>query len=166
MKHKVMTTMLALVLVAGFAASVASAQNQDLHGSGYLSLTKKCPKLATEGYCSVTTSYLEAIPVGSKIYYVTGQAMTKPPISDQPVAPTPIPPNMLDSNIVLYVSPGNWAVGRCTLDYTTPFPFTGLCTLSGGAGQFAGFHARVDVSFEGGWKWEGTYSFNPEQSRR
>jgi hypothetical protein len=187
MKNKFMTTIFALVLVAGFAASVAvSAENDgDLHGSGDLYVKKECSKLARWGYCSILESSLESlIPVGAKIFYVTSQAMTNPPTSNPPVAPTAIPPGMMDRNVVLYVSPGNWAVGRCTVDsavpVTPPRTQSGMCTLSDGAGSFAGFNARVDVSWiwDGVWppppnnlslveyKWEGTYSFNPEQSRK
>ena len=71
-----------------------------------------------------------------------------------------VPSGMLDSNIVLDAGGGNGAVGRCTLDFSTE---RGLCTLSDGTGQLAGFTARVDVSHLGGtlWALNGTYSFNP-----
>ena len=69
---------------------------------------------------------------------------------------------MLDSNIVLYVGYGNWAVGRCTLNTDGN---TGLCTLSDGVGPLAGISARVNVSSLGPnygdgavYSWEGTYS--------
>ena len=100
------------------------------------------------------------MPLGTQIYYVT----------PQPSAP----PSMLDRNIVLYVDENNWAVGHCTLSFLTG---RGLCTLSDGIGDFAGFNARVDVlSLWDGviplnssaylYSWTGTYSFNPEQSRK
>ena len=154
MKHKVMSILFALVLVSGFAASVAAAQDQDLYGSGDLILTKNCSTYP----CRVTASNLAAIPLDTQIYYTTPAA---PPM-----------PSMLDKNIVLYVDQDNWAVGRCTLSFVTGH---GLCTLSDGIGQFAGFQARVNVSvfvtsqgeFDfANYSWEGTYSFNPEQSRK
>ena len=75
--------------------------------------------------------------------------------------PAGIPAFGLDSNVVLDAGNGNRAMGRCTLDATTG---TGLCTFGDGTGQFAGFHARVDVSYLGGadFAWDGTYSFSPD----
>jgi hypothetical protein len=71
---------------------------------------------------------------------------------------------MLDSNVVLDAGNGNRAVGRCTLDGTTGL---GLCTFSDGLGRFAGFQARVDVTYTGGADWElnGTYSFERVHDR-
>jgi hypothetical protein len=65
---------------------------------------------------------------------------------------------MLDSNVVLYVDVGNWAVGRCTLDATN----LGLCTFSDGVGPLAGFHARVAVAPASGndYTWKGPYWFD------
>jgi hypothetical protein len=72
-----------------------------------------------------------------------------------------VPAGMLDSNVVMVVGTGDWAVGRCTLDLTTGL---GRCTFSDGTGQLTGFKARVDVSFLGGanYAWDGTYSFARE----
>ena len=41
----------------------------------------------------------------------------------------------------------------------------GLCTFSDGTGRFAGFQARIDVSYLGGpnYAWDGTYSFEPDR---
>jgi len=68
----------------------------------------------------------------------------------------------LDSNVVLYVGTGDWAVGRCTLDLGTGL---GLCTFSDGTGRLTGFQARVDVTYTGGvnYRWDGAYSFGEEQ---
>ena len=84
---------------------------------------------------------------------------------DQPLWATVTPPTLeggyiaLDSNVVLWVSTDDWAVGRCTLGPT----FSGICTFSDGTGQLTGFHARVNVSPIGGtlYSWQGTYSFRP-----
>ena len=40
----------------------------------------------------------------------------------------------------------------------------GQCTLSGGTGTLDGIHARVDVSYVGGydWAWDGTYRFRED----
>jgi hypothetical protein len=84
--------------------------------------------------CTITSSNIEQIGVGSKVFY------------DQAAG---IPAGLLDSNVVLDDGTGNRAVGRCTLDLATGH---GLCTFSDGTGQFTGFEARVDVSYSGGSK--------------
>ncbi len=98
-------------------------------------------------YCTIESSDLEEIKAGSTVYY------------DQVGN---VPTGMLDSNVVLSVGTGDWAVGRCTLDLTTNL---GLCTFSDGTGPLTGFSARVDVSFDkstGLYHWDGTYRFSPE----
>ena len=97
-------------------------------------MTKECSKYtgAAGSYCTITSSNLAAIQVGSKVFY------------DQAAG---VPIGLLDSNVVLDAGTGEWAVGRCTLDLATGL---GLCTFSDGTGQFAGFHARVGVSYLGG----------------
>jgi hypothetical protein len=158
MKHttlktlKVMTTIfaLALVLVAGFVtlslstgvASVsASGRDRELH------VTKECSEYTGEAgsFCTITSSNLARIKVGSRIYY------------DQAAG---IPTGLLDSNVVLDAGNGNRAVGRCTLDLTTGL---GLCTFSDGTGRLTGFHARADVSCPNSvvCTVDGTYSFSP-----
>ena len=155
MKFKVMTTIFALVLVAGFvalalslspgAASASSARNGDLH------VTKECSKYtgAAGDYCTITGSNLDAIAVGSKVYY------------DQAAG---TPGGLLDSDVVLDAGNGNRAVGHCTLDLGNYF---GLCTFSDGTGEFTGFSARVVVA-PAGWPnfdWDGTYRFTPKSER-
>jgi hypothetical protein len=144
MKFKVMTTIFALVLVASVSAD--SQRNGDLH------VTKECSQYtgAAGSFCTITSSNIPEIKVGSKVVY--GQAAG-------------IPAGMLDSNVVLEVGAGNWAVGRCTLDLGTGL---GLCTFSDGTGPLAGFQARVDVSppTDGkNWHWTGTYRFSPQPDR-
>ena len=51
------------------------------------------------------------------------------------------------SNVVFDAGSGDWAVGRCTLDFSTGL---GLCTFSDGTGPLTGFHARVNLSPAGG----------------
>jgi hypothetical protein len=138
---------LALVLVAG-AASVSAQSGRN----GQLHVTKECSKYtgAAGSFCTITSSNLPEIKVGSKVIY------------DQSAG---IPAGMLDSNVVLDAGNGNRALGRCTLDLSNGL---GLCTFSDGTGQFTGFSARVDVSppTDGvNWHWEGTYSFSPEPGR-
>ena len=137
--------LLTLVLVAGFVgvASVSASDGRN----GQLHIQKDCTGYIGNagGHCTVTLSNLAELPAGANIFY------------DQAAG---VPTGMLDSNIVLDAGNGNRAVGRCTLDFSTGL---GLCTLSDGTGQLAGFTARVNVSFLGGklWAWDGTYSFSP-----
>ena len=154
MQFKTMTTPFALALVAGLVAltlalstgvasvSAFSERRRDLH------VTKECSQYTGKAgsFCTITSSNLAAIAVGSKVSY------------DQAAG---IPTGLLDSNVVLDAGNGDRAVGRCTLDLTTGL---GLCAFSDGTGQFTGFHARVDVSYLGGvdYAWDGTYSFSPE----
>ena len=148
MKRKAFVTsiaLLALVLVAGFVG--AGSVSADDGRNGQLRIQKDCTGYAGNAgdHCTVTLSNFAKIPTGSHIFY------------DQAAG---VPAGILDSNIVLDAGRGNRAVGRCTLDSSTGL---GLCTLSDGTGQLAGFTARVDVSYLGGtlFAWNGTYSFNP-----
>ena len=142
-----------LVVIAGFVAlilalstgatSISASERNRKHRQ--LHATKNCKDNtgAAGSFCTITSSSLPEIKVGSKVLY------------DQAAG---IPAGMLDSNIVLDAGDGNRAVGRCTLDFATHL---GLCTVSDGTGDLAGFHARVDVTYLGGrdWAWDGTYSF-------
>jgi hypothetical protein len=116
-------------------------RNGDLH------ITKECSayNYLAGAYCTITSSNIAAIPVGATVNY--DQASN-------------VPVGMLDSNVVIEVATGDWAVGRCTLDNSTG---AGLCTFSDGVGQLAGFNARVSVSYLGGpnFGWVGTYGFAP-----
>lgn len=151
MKFKVTTTIFALVLVAGFvaltlslstgaaSASAASTKKGDLH------VTKECSEYtgAAGDFCTITSSDLAAIAVGSKVIYDQAANFAA---------------GFVDTDVVLDAGAGNRAVGHCTLDLGTGF---GLCTFSDGTGQFTGFHARVDVSPfpDSVWHWDGTYSY-------
>jgi len=132
------------LVALALSLSTVSAQSGR---NGQVHIQKDCSDNdgSAGGHCTVVVSNLAEIPVSSTIYY------------DQSAG---VPTGLLDSNIVLDAGNGNKAVGRCTLDFSTA---RGLCTLSDGIGQLAGFTARVDVSFVGGtlWSWNGTYSFNP-----
>ena len=92
-------------------------------------------------YCTVTSSNVPAIRVGTKIFYAQAGA----------------PDGSLDSDVILYAGPGNTATGHCTVDPAG----SGRCTLSGGTGTLDGIRARVVVSYLGGFDfaWDGTYRF-------
>jgi hypothetical protein len=118
---------------------------------GELHLTKECSQWDGQAgqFCTFTASNLAAIPVGSRI------------VVDQAAG---IPAGMLDSNVVIEAGPGDWAVGRCTLDLTT---LIGLCNFTDGVGALRGFTARVNATFAGGvsFNYDGTYSFRQEPDR-
>ncbi len=125
---------------------------------GQIHVQKVCPAATFTGvpgsFCTITGSDLAAIPADvTHVYY------------DEP-GPLPIGAvAFLDSKVVIYVGPGNWASGRCTVDYSTGL---GLCTVSDGIGTLAGFNARIDVRIDyvtGVTHWDGTYSFNPLPAR-
>ena len=110
-------------------------------------MTKECSAYTglAGSFCTITSSNLDAIEVGSRIVYGRAAGATS-----------------LDSDIVLDPpGPGNnTAVGHCALDFATGL---GLCTFSGGTGKFTWFHASANVSYLGGpnWAWDGTYRFSP-----
>lgn len=128
-----------VALTLGAASlSASSLRHRKLH------VTKDCLGYTGEAgsFCTITSSNLPAIAVGSKVFYF--QAL---------VAST----GLLDSNVVLDAGNGNRAVGRCTLDLVTNLA---LCTFTGGTGKFTGFQARVDGSGDfANYHWDGTYNF-------
>jgi len=142
---------LALALVAGFAALTLSlSPSASVSAASPLSglhVTKECAAYtgAAGDFCTITSSDLAAIAVGSTVTYA------RAPDWDA---------HQLNSNIVLDDGAGNTAVGHCRLNLTTGL---GQCTFSGGTGELTGFHARVAVSNLGGpnFAWDGTYSFSP-----
>ena len=153
MRLNVKTISFALILIAGVATLLLSNEVIAVSASnaqkGHLHATKDCTDY--HGYagqsCTIKSSNLGEIKVGSTVTY------------DQNAG---IPVGLLDSNVVLDAGHGNRALGRCTVDFETKL---GLCTFSDGTGQFAGFHARVEVSpptsKDPYWHWDGTYSFRP-----
>jgi hypothetical protein len=119
---------------------------------GDLHAVKECSQYngAPGAFCTFTSSNFALITPGTRVYY------------DQAAG---IPAGLLDSNVVLDAGAGNRALGRCTLD---PATGTGLCTFSDGIGEFAGFQARLEVSYLGGpnYAWDGTFSFDHDSDRR
>ena len=150
MRLKNAITRSCVMLVGGVAALTLSMNAGTAWASegrsGELHVTKECSqdKGNPGDFCSITYSSLTEITVGAKVFY------------DQAIN---IPKGLLDSNVVLDSGNGNRALGRCTLDLTTGL---GLCTFSDGTGDFAGFHARVQVDCRSGCRWDGRYSFKPE----
>ena len=129
----------ALVTAAGISVAVATASSPR---SGELHVTKECSEFdgGPGAFCTITSSNLKAIKVGSKVIYF--QASTGA---------------TFDSDLALVVGAGDYALGHVTLDATG----SGLVTLSGGAGDFSSFRAKVRVSTKDGlnFAWDGRYSF-------
>jgi len=135
-------------ILAPSAASLSASSPR----SGDLHVTKQCGFTSAAGpFCTITSSNLKAIELGSKILYLQPADLGTP----------------LGSDIILYPpGPGNnTAFGHCALNFATGI---GLCTFSGGTGKFTWFHASVVVSRVGEpvlrtWRWDGTYSFSPRE---
>lgn len=139
-------TRFAIVAAVAFALVLAIPALASSPRSGTLHLTKECSEYAGQagGFCTITSSNLKAIPVGSKVIYKDAAGTA-----------------LLDTDIVLYTGPGNSAFGHVVLDPSTGY---GTVTLDGGTGQFTHFHAsQVDVTPLGwpNWAWDGSYSFSP-----
>ena len=143
-----------LVLTAGALSlaalvlfvSAASSHIRSPRGAKPLHLTKDCSGSTgvAGNFCTVRSSNVKALKVGSKIFYL--QAAGK---------------NELNSDTAIYAGPDNIAAGHCLLHFATGI---GLCTFSDGTGTLAGFHARVRVTHDSSisdlWHWDGTYSFS------
>ena len=112
--------------------------------SGDLHVTKECSayKGLAGDFCTITSSDIEEIVVGSKVIYAEAAGE-----------------GTLDTDVVLDAGSGNTATGHVVLDLAAD---KGTADFSGGAGTFAGFQAHADVSTDadGLWHWEGTYNFD------
>jgi len=130
------------VVAAGIAGTAGSATPR----SGALHVTKECSQYAglAGQYCTITSSNIPAIKVGSKVVYASAAG-----------DPTP---GQLNSDLIIDGPGNNTAYGHVVLDLST---FTGVVTFSGGTGEFRWFHARAIVSPLGwpNFAWDGTYSF-------
>ena len=134
------------LLVSSTAPAGVRSQAGNSPRSGALHATKECSQYNGQAgsFCTITSSNLNAIDVGSKVIYA------------QPAGAAG-----LDSDVVLYTGPGNSASGHVTLSFAT---LSGVVTFSGGTGKFSGFEASAIVTYNPTtnlWYWDGTYSFNP-----
>jgi len=154
-------SLMALVVAAGCSGrdtagptspavrSSAAALSNAFPRSGALHVTKECSEYTrlAGGFCTITSSNLDEIEVGSKVIYSSDRGAT-----------------VVDSDVTLDPpGPGNnKAFGHCRLDLATG---VGLCTFSGGTGKFEWFNASAAVSSLGrpNWAWNGTYSFSPHE---
>jgi hypothetical protein len=135
----------ALLVVLG-PASAASSTNQPLRATKAFHATKDCSGFTglVGAYCTIRSSNVKALKVGSKIFYVQEASKTA-----------------LDSDTIIYVKRGSVATGHCFLRSATG---VGLCTMSDGTGTLAGFRLRVrvtaDASVPSLYHWDGTYTFS------
>jgi hypothetical protein len=140
---KLFGLLLAIVVTGAVAAASSAANTASPPRSGALHVTKECSQYTGQAFsfCTITSSNIEEITVGSKVVYLQAPGSTS-----------------LDSDIVLVVGPGNYALGHVTLDFATG---TGEVRLAGGAGRFDSFRAKVAVAALGGpdWAWDGKYRF-------
>jgi hypothetical protein len=111
-------------------------------------VTKECSQFThlAGGFCTITSSNIKEIEVGSKVIYASAAGATS-----------------LDSDLALDL-PGlgnNAASGHVVLNFLT---LQGIVTFSGGTGKFTHFNAAVAVTHLTGpnWAWDGTYSFAPQ----
>jgi hypothetical protein len=138
--------LLAVVMVAAFATAGSASPR-----SGQLHVTKECSEFSglPGGFCTITGSNLDAIPVGVHVVY------TDPTFVGH------------DLRSHLYIDgPGNNdAYGYVVLQLPPdPTAWTGHLTFSGGTGWFSGFHASVFVDCRPDGSpctWDGTYNFTP-----
>jgi hypothetical protein len=136
-----------------YSGSLFTGRAVRMDNVGELQVTKDCSAFtgAAGGFCIIKSSNLAAIKSGSKIFYSQAAGT---------------PPGFLDSDVILDGGPGDRAIGHCTFDLGTN---RGLCTFTGGTGQFTGFQTHLDVSLVPGsagiYRLEGRYSFSPEAGR-
>jgi hypothetical protein len=115
-------------------------------------VTKECSQFTglADSFCTITSSNLPAITVGSRIVYLQAAGATA-----------------VDSDVILVVAPGDFALGHVVLNRVT---HRGVITFSGGTGKFTWFHARIvvtrDLSTPFGWFWNGDYRFSPGEATK
>jgi hypothetical protein len=129
------------ILALGALAPVASAASTPIP----LHITKDCSGYTGDkpSFCKIAVSNLDAIPPGSKIWYL-GPVLTNS--------------YFLSSNVRLDNDKGDTAIGYCIFQARTSI---GLCTFWAGTGKLVGFTAIADVTIdaEGLWHLDGTYYF-------
>jgi hypothetical protein len=133
--------LLAIVVTGAVAAASSAASTDSPSRRGALHVTKECSEFTGQAFsfCTITSSNVQALAAGSKVVYLQAPGTSS-----------------LDSDIVVVVGPGKFALGHVKLDLATG---TGDVTLSGGIGPFRSFHAKADVTPLGGpdWAWDGAY---------
>jgi hypothetical protein len=135
------------VVVAGSLVAASSARNSGEHStlrSGTLHVKKECSEYTGEPgglFCTVYSSNLKVIAVGSKIVYATADPE--------------------ETDLTLY-SKGAKAFGHVIINPDTGI---GTVTFSGGTGPLKRFKADLVVRPIGDpaktlyWRWDGKYSY-------
>jgi hypothetical protein len=167
MTNRIALPLLALVMAAGCSRGDASdpvspgrgpaireadsqALSEPLPRHGALHLTKECSDYTrlAGGYCTITSSNIAEIEVGSKFIYARDLGLTS-----------------LDSDLILDPpGPGNNAAfGHVVLDLAAA---QGTVTFSGGTGRFTHFKASLAITRIGApalrtWSLDGSYTFSP-----
>jgi predicted ester cyclase len=112
--------------------------------SGTLHLTKECSEYTGEAgsFCTVTSSNVDAIPIGSVIVYAEADTAD----------------GGSDTDLVINTPNGDTAYGHVVLDGPTQ---TGTVTLTGGTGQLANLAADLVVAplAAPSYSWDGPYSY-------
>ena len=137
--------LLLAVVVAGAFAVASSARLTER--SGTLKVYKECSEYTgrSGSFCTINSSTLKEIKVGSKVFYLQ--------------------PKALVSNVILD-PPGRGsdkAFGKCSLNKAG----NGKCVFTRGTGVFARFRADLRVTHLGDpstspfYYWKGPYSFSP-----
>ena len=137
-------------LASSGSGTDAASDSASVPRSGALHVLKECSAYTGQAgdFCTVTSSNVAEIEVGSKVFYAQAADFTIP---------------LLDSDVVLDPpGPGNnTASGHCHVNLATGH---GRCTFSGGTGKFTFFNASIDTAAPADgvhWPWNGTYSFSP-----
>lgn len=138
---------LALVVAIAVGGIVATAGSARLtERSGTLKVYKECSEYTgrSGSFCTIKSSTLEEIKVGSKVFYLQPKALVSQVILDPPGG-------------------GNdKAFGKCSLNKAG----NGKCVFTRGTGVFARFRADLRVTHLGDpsaspfYYWKGPYSFS------
>jgi hypothetical protein len=120
------------------------SMNISAERGGTLHVTKECSQYTGEAgsFCTIASSNLDAIPVGSKVVYAEAATAT----------------GGLDTDIAVNTPNGDTAYGHVVLDGATQ---TGTVTLAGGTGELAELKADLVVAplAEPSYSWDGPYSY-------
>ena len=146
---KALFALLLAIVVTGAVAASSAAKTGSSPRSGELRVTKECSQYtgAAGSFCTITSSNLNAIKVGSRVVYASAADPTR---------------GMLDSDLVIDGPGYNTAFGHVVLDLST---LSGVVRFSGGTGEFTHFHAGplvVACPAFPDCSWDGTYSFSSQ----
>jgi hypothetical protein len=132
----------ATILALAWLAPVALADDP----MSPIHLVKDCSQFDgnVPSLCTISASDLQAIPVGSSVWY-TGPLLTNV--------------YFLSSFVTLDDENGSTATGYCIFDARAAHDQTGLCTFWAGTGNLAEFTAILNVTIDdvGLWHWDGDY---------